>query len=135
MTIPVAFTVSEFPLRDGRILVDGEPARRCFSCNEAEGWADVWTLNEQDRVISSGGTVLHHRLHGVVTVETDPQTRAFLEAQFPASQTAQARTICDMTETFFRKRRNATPSIRAQLARDYLAAIGDVLASLEADSE
>lgn len=92
MTTPVAASVSEVKGRwQGHyyVTVNGDRIKGCFDFNEAEGWADVWTLDAQGHVhlANPGDTEpAHHRITGAVLLVTDtPDLRAWFERHFPAS--------------------------------------------------
>ena len=78
---PVAFSTSQFHHPKLIITLDGQPVRKCFNVNEAEGWADVWSVNEQGKTYRIEGTrtPASERRYGVVTAECPPEIRAFLE--------------------------------------------------------
>lgn len=131
--IPVAFNVREYNTgKDGRILLNGEPVRKCFNCNEAEGWVDVWVQDENGKTVRAGHNIAHERLYGTVYVEMDtPAQRAYIERAFPASQMELERRILSMTTAFVQARRNATGAKRQEYEQGFLAAIADAIASDE----
>lgn len=73
---PVAFNVSQFHHASLVITLNGEPVRKCFDLNEAEGWV------EGKAILLQGGRPASERRSGIVRVECPPDIRATLERRF-----------------------------------------------------
>ena len=70
------------------ITVNGARIEKCFNFNEAEGWADVWLLDENGIPLRKQGSyeLAHTHLTGEVLLVADtPEIRAWFEKHYPAS--------------------------------------------------
>lgn len=81
---------TDTPMPPSRVLLNGEPLKKCVSFNEAIGTAEVWVTDE------NGKTILFREddppgprkrtVTGDIRLETDPDTRAWFEQHYPAER-------------------------------------------------